>query len=113
MNDKTAVELNNLKQITMVVYVLQALSFFFGVTAIVGVVINYVKRDDAAGTVYASHFDWQIRTFWWGLLWTVVGMVLAFVLVGFVVLFVVWVWAIYRVVKGWLKLNDNQPVVPA
>jgi uncharacterized membrane protein len=44
---------------------------------------------------------------------TVVGIVLAFVLVGFVVLFVVWVRAIYRVVKGWLKLNDNQPVVPA
>jgi uncharacterized membrane protein len=113
MDNKTAVELANLRQITMVVYVLQALSFFFGVTAIVGVVINYVKREDAAGTVYASHFDWQIRTFWWGLLWTVIGMVLAFVLVGFVVLFAVWVWAIYRVVKGWLKLNDNQPVVPA
>jgi uncharacterized membrane protein len=113
MDNKSAVEQANLRQITMVVYVLQALSFFFGVTAIVGVVINYVKRDDAAGTVYASHFDWQIRTFWWGLLWTVVGMVLAFVLVGFVVLFAVWVWAIYRVVKGWLKLNDNLPVVPA
>jgi uncharacterized membrane protein len=111
--EKTAEQLASLKQITMVVYVLQALSFFFGLTAIVGVVINYVKKEDAAGTLYESHFDWQIRTFWWGLLWAVVGFILAFVLIGFAVMFVAWVWAIYRVVKGWLKLNENQPVVPA
>jgi uncharacterized membrane protein len=113
MMDKTAEQLASLKQITMVVYVLQALSFFFGLTAIVGVVINYVKKDDAAGTLYESHFDWQIRTFWWGLLWAVIGFVLAFVLIGFAVMFVAWVWAVYRVVKGWLKLSENQPVMPA
>jgi uncharacterized membrane protein len=111
--EKTAEQLASLKQLTLVVYVLQALSFAFGITAIVGLVINYVKRDEAAGTVYQSHFDWQIRTFWWGLLWTVVGIVLSFLLVGFAVLFVVWIWAIYRVVKGFLKLNDNQPVAAA
>jgi uncharacterized membrane protein len=111
--EQTAEQLAGLKQITMVVYILQALSFFFGLTAIVGVVINYVKREDVAGTVYQSHFDWQIRTFWWGLLWALLGFILAFVLVGFAIMFVAWVWAIYRVVKGWLKLNDNQPVLPA
>lgn len=111
--EKTVEQLASLKQITLVVYLLQALSFAFGITAIVGLVINYVKRDEAAGTVYQSHFDWQIRTFWWGLLWTVIGVVLSFLLVGFAVLFVVWIWAIYRVVKGFLKLNDNQPVVAA
>jgi uncharacterized membrane protein len=111
--DKTAEQLASLKQITLVVYVLQALSFAFGVTAIVGLVINYIKRDEAVGTLYESHFDWQIRTFWWGLLWSVVGVILAFVLIGFAVLFVVWIWAVYRVVKGFLKLNDNLPVSPA
>jgi uncharacterized membrane protein len=111
--DKTVEQLASLKQITMVVYILQALSFFFGVTAIVGVVISYVKKEDAAGTVYESHFDWQIRTFWWGLVWAIVGFLLAFVLVGFAIMFVAWIWAIYRVVKGWLKLNDNLPVQPA
>ncbi len=111
--DKTAEQLASLKQITMAVYILQALSFFFGLTAIVGIVINYVKKDEAVGTVYESHFDWQIRTFWWGLLWAIVGFILAFVLVGFAVMFVAWIWAIYRVVKGWLKLNDNLPVMPA
>jgi uncharacterized membrane protein len=111
--EHTADQLAGLKQITLVVYILQALSFFFGVTAIVGVVINYIKKDEAAGTVYESHFDWQIRTFWWGLLWAVIGFILAFVLVGFAVMFVAWVWAVYRVAKGWLKWNDNQPVHPA
>lgn len=112
--EKTAEQLASLKQITLVVYILQALSFFMGITAIVGVVINYVKKEDAAGTVYESHFDWQIRTFWWGLVWSVLGFILIFALgLGFIVLFVAWVWAIYRVVKGWLKWNDNQPVHPA
>lgn len=111
---KTSAELASLKTVTLVVYALQALSFFFGVTALVAVVINYVKRDDAAGTVYASHFDWQIRTFWWGLLWTVLGFMLILALgLGFVVLFAAWVWAIYRVVKGWLKLTEGKPVSPA
>lgn len=111
---KTSAELASLKTVAMAVYALQALSFFFGVTALVAVVINYVKREDAAGTVYASHFDWQIRTFWWGLLWTVLGFMLILALgLGFVVLFAAWVWAIYRVVKGWLKLTEGKPVSPA
>ena len=114
MEDKTAEQLASLKQLSMVVYVLQALSFFFGLTAIIGVVINYVKKDEATGTVYESHFNWQIRSFWWGLLWSVLGFILIFALgLGFLVLFVAWIWAIYRVVKGWLKLNDNLPVFPA
>jgi uncharacterized membrane protein len=112
--EKTAEQLASLKQITMAVYILQALSFFFGLTAIVGVVINYVKKDDAVGTVYESHFDWQIRTFWWGLAWSIVGFILVFALgLGLIVWGVAWIWAIYRVVKGWLKLNDNLPVMPA
>ena len=112
--EKTAEQLAGLKQITLVVYILQALSFFLGLTAIVAVVINYVKKDDAAGTLYESHFDWQIRTFWWYLLWFVLGFILVFAFgLGFVVWFVAWVWAIYRVVKGWLKWNDNQPVQAA
>ena len=110
---KTAEELAGLKNIAMVVYALQALSFLWGVTAIIGIVINYVKREDARGTLYESHFEWQIRSFWWGLLWSVVGVILIFVLVGFFILFATWVWMIYRVVKGWLKLNEGKPVMPA
>ena len=110
---KSAEELSGLKNITMVVYALQALSVAWGVTAIVGLVINYIKREDVRGTVYESHFDWQIRTFWWGLLWAVLGVLLLIVGVGFVIMFVAWIWMIYRVVKGWLKLTEGKPVVPA
>ena len=111
---KTSEELAGLKTITQVVYALQALSFAFGVTALIGLVINYVKREDAAGTLYQSHFDWQIRTFWWGLVWSVLGFVLIFAFgLGLVVLFAAWVWAIYRVVKGWLKLTEGKPVQPS
>lgn len=105
--------LEALKTVTMVVYALQALSFIWGLPAIVGVIINYIKREDARGTVYESHVEWQIRTFWWGLLWAVLGLLLAVVLVGFVVMFVAWIWMIYRVVKGWLKLIEGKPVFPA
>ena len=110
---RTSEELASLKTITTVVYALQALSFFWGVPALVAIIINYVKRDDARGTVYESHFDWQIRSFWWGLLWSVIGLLLAVVLVGFLVMFIAWIWMVYRVVKGWLKLTEGQPVLPA
>ena len=99
-----------LKTLAMVVYALQAAGFFVGLTWIVAVVINYVKRDDVRGTWLESHFTWQIRTFWWGLLWAVVGGILALVVVGFAVLFADAVWIIYRIVKGWLNLNENKPV---
>ena len=99
-----------LKTLTTVVYALQAAGFFVGLTWIVAVVINYVKRDDVRGTWLESHFTWQIRTFWWGLLWAVVGGILVLVLVGFAVLFADAVWIIYRIVKGWLNLSENKPV---
>jgi uncharacterized membrane protein len=98
----------HLKTVATVVYALQAAGFFVGITWIVAVIVDYVKRDDAAGTWLASHFSWQIRTFWWGLLWGVIGGLLALVLVGFVVLFADAVWIIYRIVKGWLRLSDNR-----
>ena len=110
---KTPEQLASLKTLTLVVYALQAFSFAWGVTAVVGLIVNLVKRDDVRGTVYESHFNWQIKSFWWGLFWLVVGLVLSMVMVGFLVLLVAWVWMIYRVVKGFLKLNDGLPVYPA
>ncbi len=93
-------------------------SFVFGWPSIIAVVINYVKRGDARGTWLESHYDWQIRTFWFALLWAIVvgvtGFLLAIVLIGFAIwavgLFVLGVWAIYRIAKGWLRLRDGLPV---
>ena len=101
----------SLKTVTLVVYVMQAAGFFTaGLGWIVGIVINYVKREEVAGTWLESHFRWQIRTFWFGLLWGVIGGLLAVVLVGFAILFANTVWIIYRIVKGWLFLNDGKPL---
>ena len=99
------------KSLTTLIYALYAASFFVGgVTAIAAIVINYLKRDDVVGTFLDSHFRWQIRTFWFGVLWTAIGAVLMLVLIGWVVLGVVWVWLVYRIVKGFLRLNDNKPM---
>jgi uncharacterized membrane protein len=99
-----------LKTVAMVVYALQAAGFFVGITWIVAIVMDYVKRDDARGTWLEAHFSWQIRTFWWGLLWAVVGGILTLVVVGFAILFADAVWIIYRIVKGWLNLAEGKPV---
>jgi uncharacterized membrane protein len=84
--------------------------FFIGITWIVGVVLDYVKKDDAKGTWLESHFRWQIRTFWFGLLWGVLGAILLLVLVGYFVLLADAIWIIYRIVKGWLNLSENKPL---
>ena len=94
-------------------------AFVFGWPSIIAVVINYIKRNDARGTWLESHFTWQIRTFWFALLWTlvvgVVGALLVIVLVGFAIwaigLFALGIWAIYRIVLGFTRLQNRQ-VVP-
>jgi uncharacterized membrane protein len=103
-NEKIA----SLKTVTTVIYALQAASFILPFTVLVGIIMNYVKRDEVQGTWLASHFRWQIRTFWFALLWTVIGSILAFVVVGFIVLGINAVWVIYRIVKGWLRLVDGK-----
>lgn len=107
-----AEKLASLKTVTMVVYALQAAGIIlpFVIPFVVAVVINYVEKEDVAGTWLESHFRWQIRTFWFGLLWAVIGGVLTLALVGFAILFANWVWIIYRIVKGWLNLIKNRPL---
>lgn len=100
--------LQSLKTITMVVYALQAAAFLFGITALVAIIINNVKKDDVQGTWLESHFRWQIRTFWFGLLWAALGCITYLLVVGYFVLIADGVWIIYRVVKGWLNLIDGK-----
>lgn len=93
-------------------------AFLFGWPSIIAVVVNYVKRGDARGTWLESHYTWQIRTFWFAMLWSclifVMGALLAIVLVGFAIwiigLFAVGCWAIYRIASGWLRLNDRRAI---
>ena len=93
-------------------------TFLFGWPSIIAVILNYAKRSDARGTFVESHFRWQIRTFWYALAWSVlVGLVslsLMLVLIGFgtlaIGLFVLGLWAAYRIVRGWLRLKDGEPI---
>ncbi|MCF6236127.1 MAG: hypothetical protein L3J70_07110 [Gammaproteobacteria bacterium] len=96
------------KTIATVVYALQAVSFFLGITLIIAVVINYIKRESVQGTWLESHFRWQIRTFWFSLLWGAIGFITIFIGIGYVILIANMIWLIYRIVKGWLRLNDEQ-----
>jgi uncharacterized membrane protein len=118
----------SLYRVTSLVYALHSLSiviglvtaatvigaFVFGWPSIIAVIINYVKRDEARGTYLESHFRWQIRTFWFGLLWCAIGGVLFITLVGIPVALGIWLgaglWAIYRIVRGWLALRDRRPL---
>ncbi len=89
-----------------------------GVVGIVAIIIAHVKRDEAAGSWLASHFTWQIRTFWWSLLWAMVGalvfVTLGLILIGIPIAFAIWaadtIWVIYRVVRGYLLFHDSRPV---
>lgn len=91
-------------------------AFLTGWPSLIAVVLNYVKRSETRGTWLASHFRWQIRTFWYGLLW--VALCLLFVVATFGIgLLIAWVplalvglWFIYRVLRGWLALVDRQPM---
>ncbi len=89
-------------------------AFVFGVPSIIAVVINYLKSEEARGTFLATHFRWQIRTFWFALLWFVIGAVLFVSVIGvplaLVVLFADGIWAIYRIARGWLALRNKEPM---
>ena len=89
-------------------------AFLTGWPSIIAVIINYVKRDEARGTYLESHFRWQIRTFWFGLLWLAIGGVVFITIVGIPIALGIWLgaglWATYRIVRGWLALRDRRPV---
>ena len=101
-------ERSSAETITPAVYALQAVSFFFGITYLIAVIINYVKLPDVRGTWMESHFRWQIRTFWFSLLWAVIGALTYLFLVGWLILGIDSIWVIYRIVKGWLYFSDRK-----
>lgn len=115
---------------TKVVYALHAFSLLTGIIgtatvvgafltgwpSIIAVILNYIKRSEARGTWLESHFRWQIRTFWFGLLW--ISLCGTFILATFGIgLLLVWLpitlvglWFVYRIVRGWVTLGDSRPM---
>ncbi len=101
------------KIITTIVYGLQAAALLIPFTMIAGVIMNYVKIDDVKGTWLESHFRWQMRTFWFALLWFVVGVLTVVVLIGYFILVANAVWVIYRMIKGWIFLSEGKAIYNA
>lgn len=117
---------DDLVTLTHIIYGLHAFSVLTGITStafivtaflsgwpsIIAVIINYVKRDSVRGTFLDSHFSWQIRTFWWSLLWVIVAGVMIATLIGVVIglpmLLLLGLWVIYRIVRGWIALANRK-----
>lgn len=108
-NLNQAINLSNIR-LTHIIYGLYAASIFVGLTLIFAIIINYVKRDDVKGTFLESHFTWQIKTFWYSLLWFVIGSITTAFGIGLLILIGAAIWFVYRTIKGWLALNDNKEV---
>jgi len=91
-------------------------AFLTGWPSIIAVILNYVKRSEARGTWLESHFRWQIRTFWYGLLWVTLCMLFVVatlgvgLLIAWVPLGIVGLWFVYRIARGWLRLVDRRPM---
>ena len=107
------------KRLTHILYLLHGLAPFTAwLLAVVAIVLGMARRDDVRGTFLDSHFSWLQRTFWWGLLWIGICGVITFVLIvtiiGVVIAWlpftILFLWYLYRVIKGWMKLNDGLPV---
>ena len=120
---------HNLVRLTHIMYALHAFSALMGVLtpafiitafltgwpSIIAVILNYVKRDDVRGTWLESHLAWQLRTFWYAVLWAVVAWLLAITLIGLVlavpVAIALTIWIVYRVARGWMTLGQGKPIV--
>jgi uncharacterized membrane protein len=89
-------------------------AFVFGVPSIIAIVINYLKKEEARGTYLESHFRWQIRTFWFAVLWCLLGTMLIVTFIGIplalAIFFATGIWVIYRIARGWLALRDRRPM---
>ena len=115
--------------LTHVIYGLHALSiligltsavtivgaFVFGIPSIVAVILNYLNRPSTRGSFLESHFRWQIRTFWFALIWILIGLLLILTIVGILFAWAVFlgagIWVIYRIARGWLTLQDRKPML--
>jgi uncharacterized membrane protein len=89
-------------------------AFLTGWPSIIAVIINYIKRGEVRGTYLDSHFGWQLRTFWYALLWVLVIGLLIMTLIGipiaWILAIIVGIWVLYRIIRGWMTLSSRKPM---
>ena len=100
-------KLESTKKVVFVVYLLYALSYLFGITYLIGLIIAYVKKGDASQAWMEDHLRWQINTFWVTVILSIIGVATLFIGIGWFILIGSAIWNIYRIVKGWLQYNDE------
>jgi uncharacterized membrane protein len=93
----------------LIAYVLHLVGAVTGITSIIGLVINYIKRHDGSA-VADSHHSWMIRSFWWALLWWVIGALTWVFIIGIAIVLAAWLWYLYRHLRGLLYLLDDRPM---
>jgi putative dnaJ domain protein len=101
---------SEVKNYVFIAYVTYALGLLILFTPVIGVILAFIKRDEAQGSIYASHIDWLIKTFWVSLIGLLLGRLTILILIGWLILLVTAIWFIYRVVIGLIKLNEDKPV---
>lgn len=103
---------NGDRTVMHVLYGLHTLAWFSGgVFAVVAVIINYLRRSDELDALYVDHHTYMIRTFWWTLLWLVLlsPLWLVFIVPGATAYGIVWLWYLYRCIRGWMRFSSNRP----
>lgn len=103
-------DLSSEKKIVVTVYALQAASFLLGFTYFIGILINYLQWSAVSGTWLESHFRWQIKTFWYSVLWAFIGGFTLLWGIGYFIVIADVIWMIYRIVQGWSNLIRDQPM---
>lgn len=96
------------RNVVLVAYILHACAIFTGVTAIVGVIMNHLKVNDTESAFIRSHHRWMLRTFWWGLLWSLICGVLTLIFIGLIGYAILAIWWIYRIVRGLLAFAERR-----
>lgn len=92
----------------LVAYILILVGMFTAIPMLIGAIWAMFKRRDALGTIYHSHYSNAIRVFWYTVAWTIAGFILAFVLVGYAIFALVWIWALYRLINGLVKITADE-----
>lgn len=93
----------------MITYVLYLVGLLIGPATLVGLIMAYVAKGDAPEWAQ-THYRWLIRTFWISLVWGVIGVVTAFLVIGYVILLVGVVWYLVRVIRGFVAMQKKQPI---
>lgn len=95
--------------VVVIAYLLHLVGAILGLPSVIALIINYVKRHDGP-PLADNHHAWMIRTFWWAVLWSIIGGILWFFIIGMAILGLAWLWYLYRHIRGLLNLFDGRPM---